>query len=833
MFASHLWRWLLLVGLVLTPAGWAQELPRKPQPARVRVDLAGDPLPVGPIARLGTLRLRHDGEVNSVAFSPDGKLVASAATWDAKVWDVATGRELERFRGKLRAQIVAFSPDGKTLLAVNHDGAVTGWDVETGTIRTRTASPLRDAYFSTPVAAFSADRKLLALTDHGDKLVLLDVATGKPLLRLEKSGALLSVAVSPDGRTLATGGQDNVVRLWDVVTGKERHQLKGHTNWVDSVTFSPDGISLASAGGDDLRLWDVATGREVRVVAEGSACIAFSPDGRTLATGTGNTIRLWDVASGKLIRHLTGHGSWLIPALAFSPDGKRLVSGSRDHTVIIWDVATGQPLHHFPGHRGAVISLAFAPDGKTLASGGDEDHTLIVWDLATAKPRHVFPDHHGWVTSIAWSPDGKVVVSGEGSNGKADQERRIHVWDPAKGRLLREWFGHLGGVHTMTFSPDGKTLLSSGWDARVRIWDVGSGKRLQQLRVSDGVKRFAFSPDGKSFLVADGSGGRIALHRTEDGAKVRDLGNSAEPFPRGYLVAILAGGKKVLTINPLPRRGEGLAAEARIWDVVEGRVLRSFPVPFRSAGTEAFALSPDGKVLAFSDGDATIHLWDVETGKRLIGLRGHSGYAVSLAFTPDGKTLASGSWDTTVLLWDVPRARRLGLWNQLAANERAEQAARALATTPEATSFLAEQLRRAAAREAPYARLIANLDSDSFETREEASRQLGTDARNAEFALCLVLTASPPIEVRRRVESVLETLAASREKEVRQLLREDVGIDSLHPAAVSRAVGVLEHIGTAEARRVLAELAKGPEGATLARQARAALDRLAKRGPKR
>jgi WD40 repeat protein len=656
----RMWGWTALVALILTLPGRSQEPQREPRPAKARVDLHGDPLPEGSFARLGTLRLHHDREVDCVTFSPNGKLVASATRSEAKVWDVATGQELDRFRGKLHAEAeaVAFSPDSKTLLTADFDNTLRCWDVETGKL-TKFLPMDQGEHLSLLWATFSPDRKLLALIADKE-MAILDVATCKPLFRLRfaKGQEHSSVAISPDGRTLAIFGRDNLVRLWDIVKGKQLRTLNGHTKEVCAVEFSPDGKSIGSAAGDDLRLWDVAAGREIRRFdadggphAGGLASFAFAPDGRTLATGSGNSIRLWDVATGKQIRQLTGHGSWYIPGLAFSADGRQLVSGSRDHTILIWDVATGKPLHHFQGHRGAVISLSFAPDGKTLASGGDEDQTLIIWDIAAGKPRHVLPGHKDWVSAVAYSPDGKIVVSGEGSKSWGEKDRRIRAWDAGDGRLLPQSFGQLGSVQSLTFSPDGKALASTGLDAWVRVWDAGSGKRRLQLDMSDNRRHIAFSPDSKSFLVVEASGGRVTLHRTEDGEKLRELGEANRRWCQVLLAAFLAGGKQVLTVETLPKKiDEGPAAEARVWDVAEGRVLRSFPVPFSASSNVAAALSPDGKILAFSDEAGVVQLWDVESGMRLIGLRGHSGWVVSLAFAPDGKTLASGSWDTTVLL---------------------------------------------------------------------------------------------------------------------------------------------------------------------------------------
>ena len=812
-------------------------------------DCYGDPLPSEAVARFGTVRLRHSGEVNSVAPSPDGKLIASAASWNASVWDAATGQDLARFRGKIRAGVVAFAADGKTLLTGNGDGTVQQWDVATAKLVRQSKPPDdRDTFHALNVD-FSADLKFLILSDHGDKLRLLDVASGKPVLRLEKESGLLSAALSPDAKTLATGGQDKGVRLWDVASGRMLRKMEGHTNWVYALRFSPDGKTLASCAGNDLVLWDVARGEKVREVPDGAGRLAFSPDGKTIATGFYNSIRLWDVATGKEVRQLKMHGSWLIPDLAFSADGKRLVSGSRDHTVILWDLATGKPLHHFEGHQGPVMCLAFSPDDKRLASGGSEDGTLLVWDVATAKRLHRCPGHDSWVLCVAFSPDGKTIATGEGSNGTGDTECQIRLWDASGGRLMRQFFGHLNSVQSLAYSPDGRTLASSGWDARVRLWEAESGKRLRQIRGPDTRKCVTFAPDGKSLLVADTYGGGLTLFAPETGAAVRSFGETGSQKRRAPLAAFLPGGKSVATVEVLSNRGEESGALC-VWDATDGHLVRSFNLTVGGfGGGSAYALSPDGKMLAVGEenygGASAVRLWDVEAGKPLATLRGHTGAVTALAFSHDGRNLASGSWDTTVLLWDLRRVRLTGLWSLLGGKpEEAVSAAKALAAMPEGpVPFLRERLRQASAREAPFVLLIADLDSDQFESREKASRELERSGAAAAFALRLTLEGQPSAEMRRRAEELLSKPAAAREEKWRRLLADLNSDDADTAEAASRRLDLLDKDDESFLRRALelppfpakgVDPAKGVEGhlSPRARQAVArALERVSEEDP--
>jgi WD40 repeat protein len=899
---------IISLAFALGRPAFADPVDQKTSPERpAHVDRYGDPLPAGVIARLGTLRFRHSSGANSVAFSRDGKIVASAAAWSASLWDTATGQELSRFKGKIQAGVVAFSADGKTLMAARPNGIIQHFDVATGDLLRQVGSNLMEAdpdHFNGHVAEISSNARILALTDYGSNGRLLDLATGKVLLRIHQDRGLASIDVSHDGKTVATGGQDNTARIWAVDSGKELLQMKGHNNWVYCVRFSPDDKMVATAAGDDLRIYEVGTGKQILEIPGGGGRLAFSPDGKIIASGRDNRIALWEVGSGKQIRHWEGHES----CLAFSSDGKFLAAGSSD--LLIWDVATGKPSRDFQGHRAAVFCLAYSNTG-TLASG-DLDGTLIIWDLATRKPKH-FCQHPGeCVQCLAYSPDGKTVITGGGSGGTDDREAQIRFWDVGDGSVKKQFFGHLNCVQSLAFSPDGKTLASSGWDARCRMWDAQTAKKLYQIRGPDAPRTVAFSPDGKALLVAYKYNGGMALYRADTGDKLRDLSPPSEEI-RGFPYAAFLPDRKsiaALTQNytmvqdiprARPRREAGL--EYRTYDTATGKRIRSFSM-IDARGTRhhslssmaCFALSPDGKTLAAImdlSAQGEITLWDTDSGKPLISLTGHLGYVTALAFSPDGKTLASGSWDTTVLLWDVRRARLLGQWFRLGGDRiEAAQAVKSLAADPEGVvPFLQRRLRQASLLEAPYAGLVAELDSDRFQTREEASRRLEEIGPAADFALRLALESNASAEVRKRARGLLDKMAAPLEKQINGLLPdlngENAGVavqklQQLGPAAepvlqrilrqprvpgnqdvpnsprvryfvqqvadklrkpdtasvtilpqhVLRALSVLEMSDTPEARQALEELAQGPPKSTITRQAKAALDRLPRLGKK-
>ena len=281
--------------------------------------------------------------------------------------------------------------------------------------------------------------------------------------------AVNGVAFSPDGRLLASSGDDKTVRLWDPATGKRRRTLTGHTGRIWGVAFSPDGQTLASVGVDEtVRLWDPATGEHRRTLTGHTGTVygvAFSPDGRLLASaGADKTVRLWDPATGEHRRTLTGH-TGTVWGVAFSPDGQTLASaGGGDKTVRLWDPATGEHRRTLTGHTGNVWGVAFSPDGQTLASAG-VDETVRLWDPATGEHRRTLTGHTGPVWGVAFSPDGRLLASSGG-------DETVRLWDPATGEHRRTLTGHTGTVWGVAFSPDGQTLASGSEDKTVRLWDL-------------------------------------------------------------------------------------------------------------------------------------------------------------------------------------------------------------------------------------------------------------------------------------------------------------------------------------------------------------------------
>lgn len=825
-------------------------LPPDNEKPSARVDVHGDPLPDGAIARLGTVRFRTSGLVYACAWSPDGKTLAASSMDNTVVFfDAASGRQIRQLQGiSSAATSLAFAPDGRTLATVGEYGSITIWNCGTAKM----------------VREFGAS------SDHG------------------RIWPVWSLAYTPDGKGLISAGEDKIIRLWDPATGNEIRRFTGHEKDVRCALLSPDGRTLISAAGEEIRFWETATGKLIRRLTEHKKPIrslALSADGKLLASGSQDgQILLWEAATGAVrqrfpeeIKQPRKAATTHPHALAFSPDGKILAAGGADYTLTLWELATGKKLHDRTGwgynsgtnpcHDGGIQCLLFSRDGKKLCLG--RDNALVWFDVASGKEISPILNQRGTVRRIFFRPDGQRLFT-----TSDDLDGRILEWDSRSGRMIRRFPISPWPADLISFSPDGNRMASSQIDLNLYdlyLWDTTSGKEIRKITLapnnrSSTLREVNFSPDGKRLVVLGPLGQEVWVldartfkplqkmgsakdwsfvnaRFSADGRILALIGLDAMRFfdtsPDGEWSAISVARGYNSYANALSPNGRTLALasaerlslegkeihEISLWETVAGKMRGAFPSPCRNV--HGLMFSPDGRFLAVGGEDGAVHLRDMLKGQWLRHWPGHLGEIETLAFSRDGRRLASGSRDTTALIWDVsglakdlPRRQALThkeldkLWSVLASADAAEayQALRTLVTVPaQSVPLLAERLRyKPSADGMQLTRRIAQLDSEDFAVRERATTELRRLGWEAESALRKVLENKPSLETRQRVKQLLDDIRNQAPSP--ELLR------------MLRGIEILEQIGTPEARRTIARLADG--STRPAREAKAALERL-------
>ncbi|RIK78229.1 MAG: serine/threonine protein kinase [Planctomycetota bacterium] len=680
----------------------------------------------------------HADAVLSVRFSPDGRLLASGGCDNtARLWDLAAAKTVQVLRGHAWwVWSAEFSPDGKLLVTASQDGKAVVWR--------RTSPPAAAASDGAPAARnlferatefvehrgpvyaarFAPDGRLIATAGADGRVLVWNPTDARPVdvgRRLDglkdapvpfteltgHRGPVRTLAFAPDGRTLASGGQDNLVFVWDHAAGKPLKQLRGHASYVRSCSYSADGALVLTAGRDaQVKLWRPDRYAEVRELAAGETAAAdavlaarFSADGTRVVTASRDwTASLWDAASLERVQWFREGHDFLASSAAFFADGARLATAAGDRTVRIWDVKRGAEMQRLEG-TGRTSALDASDDGRLIATGG-EGGEAIVWDAASGAKLAVLLGHPAEVTAACFAPGGGLLATG-------DDRGQCRLWrfdaDAGRWSAGAVLSGHSRTITRLQFTGDGARLVSSSGDNTCGQWDVAAGRELTslvlkhpdwvadvvvsrdgahaltgcddgQLRLwslaearvvrtikpqnsSAALTSIALSADGRLAAAACAAEGTVRLWDLAAGEEIAPDDETGRP--RAWLDRSARGGL-VWLARFAPQDDRLLVVggnDARLYDIVS----RQQVVRFSPHGVVASAdVSPDGSRVVTGSWDRSAKIWDAATGKVLVKLDGlHSGFINSVAFSPDGRQVLTASDDGTARLWDASDGRPL------------------------------------------------------------------------------------------------------------------------------------------------------------------------------
>lgn len=820
-------------GLVATAAGQPQPvaLPANTPEPKAAAPKQGDapPLPAGAVVRLGSPKLRHGGWVFDVCFSADGKRIASVGM-DAtvRVWDATTGDQLfavRRESGDFGR--VTFAPGGKVVVAVGHDSDLRAdlWHIDAATGKVTSHKKLPgspEIRKGDPAVRFSRDGSRLAIgTAFSHELVVFDALTSESVwsVKFEKETAG-GVTFAPDGKTVAAATSEGKVRLFDAA-GKETGVLEVDVKGLTNVALSPDG-SMVVAAGEGVIAWDRSSGKVLwKQQTRAGYSLAFTPDGKRIVCSAhgfvASTLDPADGIGGGIGDKTGAYFNSMVEAAcsALRSDGSVIAFGTVSGTICLFDPVTGKSIAPSADPPHEVRRMRFAPDGKTLYGWAAD---WFAWDVASGKQTRITSAGWNYGEPLSW--DGKHTARNVWYSGDLDDGQRFEIRKATTGEVVHS---HQGlpqqGIIWQNFTANGKAVVVGMSDGTLRTWATDTGKELLKLPGHRSSSQYhAFSADGRVLVTGAFDAEEKFPVRMYDLTAGKELAKF-DPKLNVVGVAVSGDGRRVAAVTSANARGREDPREvAVVWDVASGQVLARVP---QKRDTQHVTLSPDGRLLALAqEWEGTVRVMEVASGAERLSFR-HNGPVTGLQFAPDGRTLAAASREAPVYLWDLtgeytgkpPAWDADKAWDNLGSKDAAKAfaAIRMLRANPDrAMSLLKEWAKLPVAPEAEVLKkLLADLGSEDFTTREKATAALGAAGESVRAAMEAEAVRTQSPEAARRLEGLLAKL------------------DVPTPAhwRLVRAVEVIEGIGSREAKELLEHWSGGVAGAYLTAEAKAALRR--------
>jgi WD40 repeat protein len=619
----------------------------------------------------------HLSPVYKVAISPDGERVATATQYEStKVFEAKTGRELLTLLPPTApVAALAYSADGRQIVTGGYDRTVRLWDSATGRCLWMVSTPS-----ALESVAVSPDGRKVAGGASDGNLLIWDAETGRLLLQTPTSGnEVFAMTFSPDGCWLLAGS-NNEARLWDAETLRpEPLVLRGHTDTIWSVAFSPDARRIVTASDDNTaRIWDAQSGRPLlELRGHGRPLVAYPPGvhgavfalgGRQVATaGMDGTVKLWDAVSGRELRTLKGH---ILPiaCLGICSDGGRIATAGWDKTAKVWDLLTEPESVTLDGSPKACGALAISPDGLQVAAAY-ADHSVRLSDVQTGHCLYMLTNHTASIRAVTFSPDGQRIVTG-------GEDCIAVIWDTRSGREILRLTGHKGWVRSAGFSRDGRWIITGSNDGTAKLWDAATGQEVRTLVPLDhdhtsGVGAVAFSPDGTRVLtgsdddtadVYEASGGRYLFSLLHGSNTTGEKG-------RHYLFAVnwhRPAGVSLVRFFPDGSRllvaGEDGTAE--VWDARTRTAQPLFSFKAQAAPIRSVALSGDAQRILIGSDDGTARVFEASSGSELLTLTGHSKAVLAALFTTGDRQITTGGADNTLRFWWSASPQEVVHWRE-------------------------------------------------------------------------------------------------------------------------------------------------------------------------